>query len=151
MSNLCSKSVDALSSVGKNICDALNKMEKKVEGHNDRTFKVMEEINASLKILATRTQQSGLLISNNNLDSGLFHNATDVAGSHSLALSCHSPPLKSAVLVGFELNPQFGTPKFCEVLPPEHLLSMFGKVRDMNVFENFLSLQTIMNVSLTRK
>ena len=130
MSNLCSKSVDALSSVGKNICDALNKMEKKMEGHNDRTFKVMEEINASLKILATRTQQSGLLISNNNLDSGLFHNATDVAGSHSSALSCHSPPLKSDVLVGFELNPQFGTPKCCEVLPPEHLLSMFGKVRD---------------------
>ena len=130
VSNLCSKSVDALSSVGKNICDALNKMEKKMEGHNDRTFKVMEEINASLKILATRTQQSGLLISNNNLDSGLFHNATDVAGPHSSALSCHSPPLKSDVFVGFELNPQFGTPKCCEVLPPEHLLSMFGKVRD---------------------
>jgi hypothetical protein len=130
VSSLCSKSIDALSSVGKNICDALNKMERKIEGHQDRTFKVMEEINASLKAMAKSTQQSGLLISNNNLDSGLFGNAADVAGSHSSALSCHSPPLKSDVLVGFELNPQFGTPKRCEVLPPEHLLSMFGKVRD---------------------
>ena len=37
VSSLCSKSIDALSSVWKNICDALNKMERKIEGRNDHT------------------------------------------------------------------------------------------------------------------
>ena len=37
VSSLCSKCVDLLSSVWRNICDALNKMERKIEGHNDHT------------------------------------------------------------------------------------------------------------------